>query len=443
MIPTERVLSRRKLLAGAAVTAALTPFIPILESEAQQGKKQRFMTLMGNANGVWQQEWTPTGTVNDFQFKRILTPLNDWKHKLVVVAGTSFNRSPPGSNHLLGNVQMFSGSGLNEGSEGGRGNGGSVGWGSHISVDQAWAKSVAGQTPFDSMVMTCQFRTDVRGRQSYLADNQPIVPETQPRDLFDKVFGGAVLKTPNDMTQLRAEKRSVLDVVQNQMRSLQPRYGVRDKRKIEAHLDSLRAIENRLEGPQIQCDGVKRPPDLGPPGATGDRKTMPGRIEAFTDLTVAMLACDLTRTISMQWTPPTDQTIYTWLGHTDKHHEISHDRSRSEELIEIDIWLTERFRELLEKMDAVSEGAGSLLDHTLILSGNELGDGAGHSGDDIPVILAGGVDRIQMGRFLQAGGQLNNRTLVTVLHALGVDETLETFGKADVGSGTLKGLLTS
>ena len=433
MIRTKGAISRRKLMTGAAATAALTPFVPILESEAQVGRKQRFISFMGQSNGVIQDQWTPEGSPTDFEFKRILAPLEEWKQKMVVVAGTSFNRTGPGNKHMKGPAQMFCGSPLNEGKAGGNSNEGPSDWARSISVEQAFANTVEGQTPFKSVVMACETDNSVRGRIAYLGDNQPIVPELNPTRIFDQVFGSAV-GAPEDLERVRAEKRSVLDVVQSQLTWMESKYSFRDKTKIEAHLESVRAVETRLSRAVPSCNSLDRPKSGG---------GLPEKIDAMQSMIAPMLACDLTRTISFMYVNSTSQVVHRWVDVSERHHTASHDDNgaHKEDLVRINAWYSGKFAEMLELLDAVDEGDGTLLDNTLILNGNEMGTGGSHSDKNIPVLLAGGVDRIQMGRYLQTKDQLNNRTLVGVLQALGLE--IDTFGVSDTGSGPLPGLLTS
>ena len=49
-----------------------------------------------------------------------------------------------------------------------------------------------------------------------------------------------------------------------------------------------------------------------------------------------------------------------------------------------------QFAYLLEKLKAVKEGDGTLLDHCMIAYGSGISDGNRHNHDDLPILLAGG-----------------------------------------------------
>ena len=61
----------------------------------------------------------------------------------------------------------------------------------------------------------------------------------------------------------------------------------------------------------------------------------------------------------------------------------------------------ELFAEVLEQLDAIQEGEGTLLDHSMITLGSGLGDGKDHTMDELPIIVAGSANgKIKTGRVL-------------------------------------------
>src|SRR5690606_41062022 len=82
------------------------------------------------------------------------------------------------------------------------------------------------------------------------------------------------------------------------------------------------------------------------------------------------------------------------------HH--SNEADSVEKLARIDRYLVEQYAYFLEKLDAVQDGEGSLLDNSMILYGSALGDGNRHTHHDLPIVLAGGAGgHITTGRRLQ------------------------------------------
>lgn len=424
---TRSAISRRKLLTGAAATAVLAPFIPLRESEAQAGGKQRLLTWY-TPNGIIHREWTPGGGATDFTLGRILEPLEPMRSKIVVVSGLRHNGSRPGTNHFMGPSLTFSGSTLNQLSR-------DVLWGKSVSIDQAYANHVGDDTtPFKSLVLgVSSQRGDMRDRTSYLGENQPITPQLDPGKLFDEVFS-LIGDDPGAGEALRAQKQSVIDLVAADLNTLKPKYSAQDAVKLDAHLESVRAIEKRLAVPSLQC------------GQLGERPSATGFVEsgeAMLDILAAVFACDMTRAASLMWAGSTDNTQFSWVGVSGLHHQLSHrdqEPAVQEDLIAINRWYSSQLAAFMQRLDAIPEAGGTLLDNTLVLVGNELGVGSSHLQTDIPYVIAGGAGgRLQMGRHVATSNEVSNRLLVSVQHLIGM-ENVETFGSADIGSGPLQGL---
>jgi hypothetical protein len=164
------------------------------------------------------------------------------------------------------------------------------------------------------------------------------------------------------------------------------------------------------------------------------------------DLLVASLACDMTRVASLQYRlGENDSDRYTWLGiNHEGHHGLTHagDSNVVERanLTKIYTWYADRFARFLDRLAAVKEGNGTLLDKTLVVWGSELGKGNNHSFDRVPFVTAGGCGGgVRTGRFLEyPAGTPHNRLLVSMCHAMGRAD-IETFGATDTGRGPLPG----
>jgi hypothetical protein len=163
----------------------------------------------------------------------------------------------------------------------------------------------------------------------------------------------------------------------------------------------------------------------------------------------ASLACGLTRVGSLQFRPGENdggqEGIYTWLGHTMEHHLTTHDSSAPAQamITEIYRWYAERFAYLLTQLDRYPEAdGGSLLDHTLVLWGSEIGEGATHSIDNVPFVIAGGGrGGVNGGQYLRVSSAMVQRLLVTLCHYMGMSD-IQTYGTIDHGSGPLAGILS-
>lgn len=421
--PPNRGISRRKLLCGAAATAAFAPFIPLRESEAQEVGVQRLLNWYTPA-GTIEREWTPTGTGSDFELKRILAPLEAQKERLLVISGLKFHPAEAGGTHKKGPQLMFAGSNTDP----------ATGWGTGISIDQVFAQKVGDQTPFRSIVMgVLPSGKGVRHRISYAGNNQPIVPSIDPATLFDQIFSG--FQVPDELAALRAKRKSVLDLVRGELTQLKPKYGLHDQRKIDAHLEAIRAIEVRL-APRGAC----AVPEPGAPLDLDNQDLYPEVGKQLMDILLAAFVCDQTRVASLQWSGTTDTQHWTWLGIDERHHLLSHqdgDEAVQEQLIQINTWYSEQLAYFMGRLGEIEEADGTALDNTLIFVGNDMGRGGAHKQEDIPILLAGGANgRLEMGRHITAPGEANNRLLVSVLHTLGMED-YQSFGDTDPGTGPL------
>ena len=84
-------------------------------------------------------------------------------------------------------------------------------------------------------------------------------------------------------------------------------------------------------------------------------------------------------------------------------------------------------------------GEGSLLDNTLIVWGNELGQGNSHTLDNIPFVMVGNGLDFDMGRSLKFPSVPHNRLLVALAHGFG--HHIESFGNPEYcKDGVLTGL---
>lgn len=213
-----------------------------------------------------------------------------------------------------------------------------------------------------------------------------------------------------------------------------------DQTKVEAHIDNLRDIELRLDVDGAGA-GCSKPEAVAKYDA-GANDNFPKTLKLQTDLLVRSFACDMTRVATLQWSRSVGGETHRWIGITDKdHHSLSHDgdgnADSQEKLIKINTWYAEQFAYLLEQMKLVKEGAGTMLDNTVILWGNELGKGNAHSRDKVPYVMAGRAGGyFKTGRFLKYNNDSHSNLLVSIANAMGV--ATNSFGNPKYCTGPLR-----
>jgi hypothetical protein len=432
-----------------------------------QAQAPRRLVFFYTPNGTIGPEWRPRGSETGFTVGRILTPLAPHRARLLVLGGVNMVLAEAGfgSHHTRGIGGLLTGRPILMGNFRSAGPP-TAGWASGISIDQHIARAVGAATRFRSLELGVQVvDAEVRGRLSYLGPSQPLPPIESPYDTFDRLFTGAGAPPPSGggaapppvtgaaAERLRLGRKSVLDFLQQELGAVRGWVGGDDRGRIDAHLESIRDIERRLGAGPGQ--GPVTPPAAGctPPAAparmdVSAAASMPavGRLQM--DLLAAALACDQTRVATLMWTHAESTQSFPFIGVTGQHHTMSHagdqDAAAQESLTRINVWYAEQLRYLLDALAARPEGAGSLLDSTVVVWMNEVGKGNNHAHRDLPVLLAGSCGgRFRTGRFLDyaaggAAGQPHNNLLVSLANAMGVPEV--TFGDARYCTGPLPNL---
>jgi hypothetical protein len=161
------------------------------------------------------------------------------------------------------------------------------------------------------------------------------------------------------------------------------------------------------------------------------------------------LACDTTRFVSFDIRPAGGgDSYYPWLGLSTvyaegEHHELTHDPQKPDKrqkLLAIYRWYTEVLATLIQRLKETADGDGSVFDTTAILQISECSDGASHSKNRIPFLLAGSMGKtLRTGRFLSFDKVPHNALLLALLKGLGSDAT--TFGDPKLNTGVLPGVL--
>ena len=426
-------LSRRTLLRAAT---GLGVALPWLEAFGQAAPPKR-LVLFFSPNGTVYSRWAPTQTAAGLQLSPILAPLEAHKSKLLVLGNVDVKSAGfgPGDGHGKGIGHLWTGTEM-----WGDAAPGSVWWAGGPSVDQVAAEAIGLTTPLRSLELGVQVQAArVWDRMCYRAAAQPLPPELDPRAAFDRLFA-AVDPDPLAAARRRARRKSILDGVLGEMKAMQPKVSGADRARLDSHFTALRELERRLSA--TAAPSCVRPPAPGPL-VLADPAFFEQIGRAQMDLLAMALACDLTRVASLQYSSATSAVIFGWLGCTEDHHELSHrgdsDVAAQKQLERIHTWYAAQFAWLVARLEALAESSGSVLDHSLVVWGNELGKGNTHSHTQVPFVLAGGAGgTLRTGRFVDANGAAHNDLLVSALNAVGVPATR--FGNPAYCQGPLPGL---
>jgi hypothetical protein len=256
-----------------------------------------------------------------------------------------------------------------------------------------------------------------------------------PYVIFERLFGGDEGLSPVEALRRQSQRASILDLVSDDALRLQSELGSDDREKLDEYLTAVREVEMRLaSGAGAACDTAEIPPGIiSDPDAYA---------KVMNELMVMALRCDMTRVISFMLGNGGSLRFYAFLEVYGLHHEISHHQDIEENfrmLETIGRWEMEQFADLIARMKEVEEPDGStLLDHSLVYFGSEIGDGNRHNHDHIPTLLCGrGGGDVSPGRHIvYEEEQPTARLFVSLLQNACVES--ESFGID--GDGPLDGL---
>jgi hypothetical protein len=235
--------------------------------------------------------------------------------------------------------------------------------------------------------------------------------ESNPRKVFAALFGEGA--TPEERVAIVKQKRSILDFIADRTRALQQDLGAGDKVLLDRYLDTVREIERRVQlASSRDLSGVQAPEI---PVAEQD-VSFDKQVRLLFDLVAVAYQADLTRVASYIMTGEGTNRTYNHIGVPDSFHPLSHHADyvdRLEKLVKIQRYHMERFAEFVAKLAKTPDGEGTLLDHSMLLYGSNMGNSNVHGNYPLPNILVGG------GAGTLKGGQqidLPEHTTITNLH---------------------------
>ncbi len=422
---TSKLLDRRTVLRGAGVALALPlleammgPRSSVFRGTAHAGggtaPPKRLLTFFVPCGAVMDR-WTPTSTGTTYDLTTTLRPLAPVRDAVSVLTGldnTAARRSAANAGpHSTGAASL--GSALPMTRLGATG----------PTLDRVAAARWGGTTRFRALAINNEPQyqeTDGEGVStavfhdlSWDAAGQFVPSVTDPSALFDRLFRTA-------SSGESARRRSLLDAVRGDAQDLRRRLGSADVARVDAYLDGVRDLEREVTAASTAC----ATPDAGA-ALGGDPAAMatPDRARLFLRILTAALRCDLTRFASFALANAGNRSPLPWIGITEGHHAISHrtDAASLDDLERITTYEITQFAYLLSLLAAAPEGDGTLLDHTAVLLFSEVADGARHTYESLPVLLAGrGGGRLVSGRHLRfAAGTPIARLYATLLGVLG------------------------
>jgi hypothetical protein len=394
-------LSRRTFLRGVGVTLAL-PWLEVMwppdslpAAEAKPDTPPTRMAVLFMPNGVHPGEWTPEGEGADFKLSPTLEPLADFKKDLLVLTNLGHKACRTGDGHYVKTAGFLTGTTITK----------TVGVDLNcngVSMDQVAAKAVGRLTPLPSLELgTEPVRTGVDTVVGYTrvygahvawgGPTNPLAKEINPRLVYERMFRAG--RPGGDAGR---QDTPLLDLVLEDAKQLRDKLGTADRQRMDEYLQSVRALEQRLERSdrpervkwvaRSTFDPKEAPPEVVPRGHLEHTQLM-------LDMIVLAFRTDVTRVATFMFGNSVSNIDFSFVqGVRGGHHTISHHENQAEKLTQyqrIARWHIEQMAYLLKKLSEVREGDKTLLDSTMVLFGSDLRDGNKHQPTDLPLLLAG------------------------------------------------------
>ena len=424
-------LPRRTFLRGLGATVALPlldAMVPALTAEARTAAAPvRRLGFIYIPNGAVMQEWTPAETGPGFALSRILQPLQPYRNQLTVVSGLAHGQAEPlGDGN--GEHSRASSTWLNgvhpkqtEGSDVRAG----------TTADQLAAQHIGRDTPLpslelaidlDGLVGNCEngYSCVYLNTVAWRSPTTPLPMENNPRVVFERLFGDGGT-TEQRVAEMRRD-RSILDSVTDDLANLERSIGKGDRARLDQYLDSIRALERRITLSEAQSADAELPALARPVGIPDDFED---HVRLMYDLVSLAWQADITRVFTFMLGRELGGRTYPHLGVPDPHHGLSHHRNDPEKLdklARINTYHVGLFTHLLDSLRTAPDGAGSVLDHSMVMYGGGLGDSNDHAHFDLPeIVVGGGAGRLKGGRHLVYPKDTPvNNLLVSMLDKVGV-----------------------
>jgi hypothetical protein len=409
MIVTRKHFQRRTFLKGIGAALAL----PMLDSmtpafAARAGAAPTRLLFTYIPVGAYMPYWTVEGEGTDYKFSRVLKPLEGYRQDFSILSGLDHHQAEAlgdgagdharaGAAYLTGvHCKKTGGTDIRCG----------------ISVDQIAARKTASETRFPSLELGCEDTRTVgacdsgyscayQNTLSWRTETSPLPPETNPRAVFERLFGADDLSLPADVRARRnAARGSILDLVQDDTQKIRGELGAADRRKVDEYLYAVREVEKRIQSTEKEHveykDMIDKP--AGVPVLFKDY------LKVMFDLQILALQGDLTRVITMMYGREGSLRTYGEIGVPEPHHPLTHHRGNQEwieKFTRINVYHAENFTYFLNRLKTTQDGDGTLLDHSMLVYGSGLSDPNAHSKINLPTVLVGrGNGQLKPGRHI-------------------------------------------
>ena len=406
MMIFKKAIHRRTFLRGVGATIALPlldGMVPALAGPlATELKGPLRVGYIYVPNGIMRDVWLPKTLGADYRMTPVLEQLAPFRDQLLVLSNLDGGLDEVGG-HVAGSSMWLTAStpkrSLNDVYCG-------------VSVDQVMAREFGRDTQLESLELCIENAAELAGQSAggynsaytntitWRSPTTPLPMEHQPRAVFERLFGDGESTDPAARLGQIRRQRSILDFVSLEVDRLLKGFDAADRSKLSDYLDSIRDVEKRIQKAEQQ--GTVELPEIERPTGIPDFEE---HVRLMFDLQLLAYQTDMTRVVTFMVSREFSELVYYNLGHTEPHHPLTHHRGNPDSMRqagEVNVFHARLLAEFLEKMHSTPDGAGSLLDHSMIVYGAGMGDGDIHSQLNMPIAVLGGASgKIKGGRYIR------------------------------------------
>jgi len=437
-------LPRRSFVQGLSATIAL-PYLEAMIPTGRGGwrKLQDAPRLVAiemvhgaagcNELGAKLNLWSPADTGRNFDLSpTAMNSLEAYRKHLTIISNTDVRAAEPFSPMEIGGDHFRSSATFLTQAHARQTEGSDVRVGT--SLDQIYAQRYGQDTPIPSMQL-CIENVDQAGGCAYgyacvytdsiswSSPTEPLPVIRDPRVAFEKLFG--VGGSSAERAERRMTRRSILDFVAGEMKSLKTSLAADDRRRLDKYLEDIREVERRIQ--RIEARNLSGEVRELPEAPAGVPDSFKEHVELMFDLQALAFAADITRVFSFKMGRDGSSRVYAESGSDKPFHPASHHGGTEKGVKEFNMinkYHVAMLPYFLDKLKAIQEGDSNMLDKTLVIYGSPMSDSNLHNHRRCPLILLGHANgRLDGNTHVKApDGTPMANALLSVMHSLGMED---------------------
>ena len=351
-------ISRRQMLRGVGVSLALPLLdcmagVSLAAPDLPVAKKPKRSVFLYIPNGVNTLTWQIEQAGANFEFSKPLQSLERHRADVTPISGLH-HPMVLGKHHNCDKVWL---TGANVPGDGGA-------FRNTVSADQLMAEVQGPSTRFASLELAIEGHSLAWSR-----DGIQIAAEHNTRNIFNLLFG-VEKESKSEISRRLSRRGSILDVVANDAKRVNQKFGSEDRTKLDEYLSAVRQVEVRTERAESWLN-IPKPKIDASDEARLTRKLDMTQVRdyyrLFYDLMVLALRTDSTRVITCMICRESNGGAIPDIGISQTRHGLSHHNGDPEQLrrlTETDTFLVEQFSDFLDQLKAHQEDGRPLLDTT-------------------------------------------------------------------------------